>query len=30
MLEKEKKLSDICESETEVTKKICDVDKYNF
>ncbi|HIG76913.1 MAG TPA: ATP-binding cassette domain-containing protein, partial [Candidatus Lambdaproteobacteria bacterium] len=30
MLEKEKKLSEIGESETEVTKKISDVDKDNF
>ena len=30
MLEKEKKLSEIGESETEVTKKISDVDKENF
>jgi len=30
MLEKEKKLSEIGESETEVTKKIYDEDKHNF
>ena len=30
MLEKEKKLSAIGESETEVKKKISDVDKDNF
>ena len=30
MLEKEKKLSAIGKSETEVTKKISDLDKDNF